>query len=124
MYQPFQKIHFGIFFFNPTQSKYSINSYDRIPTFARLGLRYDISDKVQLITEIEQILNQSLIFKGGVKYQIHDILSLSIGAANNPVYLTFGTGIKLKKINVDFAASIHQVLGVTPHLSISIPIEK
>jgi hypothetical protein len=124
LYQPFSKWHFGMFIFNPNQSKYSFISYDRIPTFVRFGVSYDVSDKVQFISETEQILNQSLVLRGGIKYQIHEILSLSIGAANNPVYLTFGTGIKLKSFKVDFAASVHQVLGVSPHLSISFPLNK
>ena len=124
LYQPFQKWHFGMFIFNPTQSKYSLNSSERIPTFARVGVSYAISDKVQIISETEQTLNQNLVWRGGLKYQIHEILSLSIGAANNPVYLTFGTGIKLKNFKFDFATSVHQVLGVSPHLSISFPVEK
>jgi hypothetical protein len=124
IYQPFQKWQIGMFVFNPTQSRYSVNSYDRIPTYARFGASYEISDKVQFISEIEQTLNQNLVLRGGIKYQIHEILSLSIGAANNPVYLTFGTGIKLKNYKVDFAMSTHQILGVSPHLSISFPVEK
>ncbi len=123
-YQPFLKWHLGMFIFNPTQSKYSLISYDRIPTYARFGASYDVSDKVQIISETEQTLNQNIVLRGGIKYQIHEIFSLSIGAANNPVYITFGTGIKLKNFKVDFAASIHQLLGISPHLSVSFPIEK
>jgi hypothetical protein len=52
------------------------------------------------------------------------VLSLSIGSANNPVYLTFGTGVKLKQFQIDFAASFHQILGFSPHLGLSFPVQK
>lgn len=124
LYHPFSKWHLGMFIFNPTQSKYTEYSYDRIPTYARFGVSYDISDKVKFVTEAEQILNQKIVLRGGIKYQIHKILSLSLGAATNPVFVTFGTGIKLKNFKVDFAASFHQVLGISPHLSISFPVNR
>ena len=123
-YHPFSKWQVGVFVFNPTQSKYSTNSYDKVPTYARIGTSYTISDKVKFITEFDQKLNQDLVFRGGVNYQIHKQLSLSIGAANNPDYLTFGTGIYIKKSKIDFAISIHQILGISPHLSISLPVNK
>jgi hypothetical protein len=124
LYQATQALTIGLFIFNPTQSYYSTNTIERIPTYARFGVSYSVSEKVKLLGEAEQILNQKMVLRGGVLYQIHEILSLSVGAANNPVYYSFGTGIKLKPFKIDFAASYHEVLGVSPHLSVSFPVKK
>lgn len=124
LYKVNSKCHLGLFIFNPTQSKYSTQSIDKIPTYARIGVDYNVSEKVKLLGEVDQTLNQKLVLRGGIKYQIHEVLSLSIGAANNPAYLTFGTGIKLKQLKVDFAASFHQTLGFSPHVGLSFPVQK
>jgi hypothetical protein len=44
-----------------------------------------------------------------------------MGAADNPVYLTLGASFKLRTCKLDYAASFHEVLGYTPHLSLSFP---
>lgn len=124
LYQASSKIKLGLYIFNPTQSRYSVNTSERIPTYSRFGIEYLISDKVKLLAETEQQLNQKSVFRGGIHYQLHPMLSLSAGAANNPVYVTFGTGVTLKQFKVDFAASVHEVLGFTPHLSIIFPAHK
>ncbi|MFI5221970.1 MAG: hypothetical protein ACHQK8_06580, partial [Bacteroidia bacterium] len=87
-YKPIRKIQFGLYVFNPTQNKYSSLSYDKMPTIARIGTTYEVSDKVDLLLETEQTLNQQLFFRGGIKYRMNEIFSVSIGAANVPVIYT------------------------------------
>jgi len=118
------KLHFGIFILNPAQNKYSVSGNEKIPTLARLGIEYSISDKLRLILETEQMLNADLVYRGGIKYQIHELFLVSVGAANNPVYLTFGCGIKLKQFKINYAAAIHEVLGYSPHLDLIFSAEK
>jgi hypothetical protein len=124
LYQATTALTFGIYVFNPTQSFYSANTKERIPTIARAGVTYDVSDKLQMLGEAEETLNQKIILRGGLKYRIHEHLLLSAGAANNPVYLTFGAGVNMKYMRIDFAAGIHQVLGLTPYLAIVFPPDK
>jgi hypothetical protein len=69
-------------------------------------------------------LNRQLVVRSGVHYQLHEKVSLSIGAATNPLYYTFGTSLKWKRLQMDFATSIHEVLGITPHLGLSFPVKK
>lgn len=123
LYRISSKLKLGLFLFNPTRSKYAEQLQERIPTFVRLGLAHDVSDKLQLTAETEQVLDRKTVWRGGVRYQLHEILSLAVGASNNPVYYTFGTGIRLKAFRMDFAASMHEVLGLTPHLGLSYPVQ-
>jgi long-subunit fatty acid transport protein len=124
MYQISAALRLGVFVFNPTQSKYSTHSIDKIPTYSRIGLAYDVSEKLHLLGEVEQTLNRKTIMRAGIHYQLHDNMSLSVGGANNPVYYTFGTSIKWKILHMDFAASVHEILGVTPHIGLSFPVKK
>jgi hypothetical protein len=122
--KPISNIRLGFTLFNPTQNAYGDGIQEKIPSFAKLGCAYDLSDKITLHSEADQAVNQKLIMRGGVLYKIHPVFHLAIGAASNPVYYTAGATFLLKTLKIDFATSIHQVLGITPHLSLSLPIHK
>jgi hypothetical protein len=122
--KPLPKLTLGFVVFNPTQSTFGKNTTEKVPTYARLGVGYTLSKKVKMILEADQHLNAATIWRFGLNYQIHEVLSLSMGAATNPSCYTFGSGILLKKVKVDIAVSIHEVLGFTPHLGVSFPIVK
>jgi hypothetical protein len=120
---PISKLSIGFVVFNPTQTTYGKNINEKIPGYARLGMRYMVSEKLKLITEADQQLNSKLVVRLGLDYQLHEIMHLAIGAATNPTYLTFGTTIMVKKMRVDFAVSKHEILGITPHLGILFPVK-
>jgi hypothetical protein len=122
--KPLSKLSLAFVVFNPTQSTYGKNSKDPIPTYARLGCGYTLTEKVKLVAEADQQLNTKLIWRGGVYYQIHEVLALAMGVSNNATHFTFGTSLKLKKVKVDIAVSVHEVLGITPHLAIVFPVVK
>lgn len=122
--KPFNKLNLGFMVFNPAQNTYGKHTTEKIPSYARLGCAYDLSDKVTLHAETDQRLNQRLMLRGGVYYKIHEQFHLAIGVATHPTYYTFGTVLLVKKIRLDLATSIHEVLGFTPHLGISFPVAK
>ncbi len=121
-YKPQKNLTVGMLLFNPTQNKYSTNAVDKIPTFARLGLRYELNKKIQLLAESNKTLGEDLINRFGIDYQILPSFALRCGFANNPLYYTFGCSIKYKKTHFDFASSVHEILGLSPHFSMSMPI--
>jgi hypothetical protein len=122
--KPIPKLTIGFVVFNPTQATYGKNTTDHIPTYARLGCGYKVSEKVSLNIEADQSLHQQLIWRVGIYYRIHQMIHLGMGAATNPSYYTFGTALTLKNMKVDMAVSLHEVLGFTPHLGLSFPITK
>lgn len=89
-----------------------------IPTVFGLGFRYNISEKIFISC---QTIKKDLIkpeFGAGIEYKIFEVLYLRTGLITNPIQSSFGFGLKAKKIGVDFAGSIHPVLGLTPKISI------
>ncbi len=121
---PVRNIILGMVLFNPTQAKYGTQTSERIPAYARLGCTYQVSDKVKLMIEADQQLEQQLCWRGGVQYHVHEVLTLALGAAARPTYYTFGVGLKVNTFQLDLASGIHEVLGFTPHLGLTMPIQK
>jgi hypothetical protein len=119
MVKPIIGMRIGFTVFNITQQTYPNATPEAIQPYAKLGLAYDVSEKITLHTEADQVLNQDIIIRGGILYKIHPIVQLALGAASKPVYYTGGTSLLIKKLRLDIAVSIHEVLGVTPHIGIS-----
>lgn len=121
MFKPVRKVALALFIFNPTQSRYSGNSTDFIPTFVRAGLSYHVNKQVQVLVEADKAHGQDVLFRSGINYKVLSNLSLRAGASNNPVYVTFGFGTAFRNIGLDFSVSVHDVLGYSPHLSFILP---
>jgi len=111
-----KKLQFGLLLFNPTQSKYNINSHGNVPTFGRIGVKYLVNKYVYLTADADKTLLQDLVIRSGINYTLHPNFELSLGYANNPNYITFGFSSKLKQFDILFASSFHQTLGLTPHI--------
>jgi hypothetical protein len=123
-YKATEHLSLGIYVFNPTRSRYALALSDPIPTFARAGVTYQLAVRVKLCVEAEQQLNQSPVWRGGIRYQLNEVIELGIGGASNPTYFTAGCRMQLRKLKFDLATSFHSILGLTPHLGLSIPLAK
>jgi hypothetical protein len=121
-YKPMSSLVIGFYLFNPAQQKYSVALVDPVPTYARIGMAYDLSKKVRTLVEFEQMLDQKPVFRGGVRYHPHPAVWVSMGASSQPALYTMGAGILLKQFRIDMAMAIHQVVGITPQLSLAYPI--
>ena len=105
--------------YNPTQSKLTDFDQDRLPSIMRLGLKYQLSKKVFLAAEAEKDLYNKVRLRSGIEYQAAEILFLRAGVSGNPLNSSFGFGLKLKKLLVDFAGTFHPTLGFTPQFSLT-----
>ncbi len=113
-----RELSLGVHVYNPIRAKISSYQNEKTPTIMRLGFSYVPSEKLLLCIEVEKDIDHKPVFKTGIEYELINKLFLRAGIATNPTYNTFGIGIDLKNIKIDFASSIHTVLGYTPHLSI------
>ncbi|MFY7732306.1 MAG: hypothetical protein ACOVSR_02400 [Bacteroidia bacterium] len=113
-----KNLQLGVLLFNPTQSNYHINTYGKVNTFGRIGVKYQVNKSVYLIGDLDKTLEQETILRGGINYSFHPNFDLSLGYANNPNYLTLGFNAKVKKMDLAFAASMHEILGFTPHIGL------
>lgn len=121
-YQPVSKIKVAFMIFNPNQQQLSNKVSDKVPTYARFGVSYQVNEKVDVLAETEQALEQKTIFRSGIKYHVNKRISFAVGASSQPVLFTFGTTVKTNKVAIDFAAQVHQILGVIPQFSLRLPI--
>ena len=105
--------------YNPINSK--VAGLDRLPNLVKIGVGYSPSDKVTLTGELEKdIYNFPLVGKIGVEYRPMKALAIRAGfAANQPTMASFGLGLYLQGLRIDVASSYHQILGLTPSVSIS-----
>lgn len=109
----------GASIFNPirTQEQDSIGIVNS--TKFNFGLSYLFSEKILIATEIEKDFQENAAVKVGLDYRIIEPVSLRLGVSTAPTLNSFGIGIHLKQIRLDFAASYHQVLGFTPTFSMN-----
>jgi hypothetical protein len=113
-----KNLQLGVLLFNPTQSNYHINTYGKVNTFGRIGVKYQVNKSVYLIGDLDKTFEQETILRGGINYALHPNFDLSLGYANNPNYLTFGFNAKIKQMDLTFAASMHEILGFTTHIGL------
>ncbi len=121
-----QHLRMGVHLYNPTRTKLAEYNDERIPTIMKLGFAYSFSDKVTCLVESEKDLSYRALFKFGIEYRIIKELYLrtgilhlpSINVMTNYSILSFGFGLNIKKLTLDFASTLHPALGFTPHISL------
>lgn len=117
------QVSFGFSVLNLNQAKLVPEQNDRFSTYLRLGLVYNVSSKVILLAEAEKEISSKLRPKGAMEYQFSEKFFLRIGAAANPVELTFGTGLVFNKtIKLDVGTAWDQRLGWSPHVGLTIDL--
>jgi hypothetical protein len=117
IYRITSHLSLGAHLFNPGQAKIGDYADERIPTIFRTGLAWTFSEKVMLVAETEKNINDPAMFRAGVEYRIIAPLYLRGGIGTHPASNSFGFGLVLGNLNIDFATSFHYVLGYSPQLS-------
>lgn len=118
IYEPIEGLRIGAHIFNPTRTRISQHSPQRIPTIFRLGMAYHFSDRVLATIETEKDLERDPVFKAGIEYGITEKIFVRGGIGTEPTTNAFGIGIYLGSLKMDIAASFHNVLGYSPQASL------
>lgn len=119
LYSPSKNIDIGAHIHNPIRTQITSDEKDNLPSIVKIGLAYHPEDEgFTLLGEVEKDIDRSAILKFGIDYQLIDKLSLRAGISTNPAYSSFGLGLNLGKIVLDFANRFHPVLGYSPHVSL------
>jgi hypothetical protein len=108
----------GAHIYNPARARLSHYDNERVPTIMRLGLTYQVNEKALITAETQKDTDNKAVIKAGMEYRVVEQLYLRAGIATNPAMNTFGFGIYHKQFKIDFASSIHSVLGYSPMVSI------
>lgn len=108
----------GGYLYNPVRQEISQNEY--APTLFLLGVRYQPSEQVQLLMEIEKDIDFAARVKAGIAYQLGEYLVLRSGIRTQPTNFSFGVGIPIgDNIYIDIGAWQHQQLGTSPLFNLS-----
>ncbi len=112
-----KKINLGAHVFNPIMVKLNDYQDERIPAILNLGVEYRASQKFRALLEVESDIYNSPIFKAGAEYMATDMLFIRAGLSNNPNIYSFGFGLKINTIKLEFSSTMHQILGYSPQFS-------
>ncbi len=116
LYEPVDNFLIGGHLYNITRSKIANYDDERIPSSLTFGLGYRFTPKFFITTECEKDLDNPIMFRVGLDYNILKNVYVRGGVATSPNYATFGIGYVLKKFKVDVSFSYHQILGYSPHV--------
>lgn len=121
-----KKMTIGFYVFNPVHSVLSdYNGYtEYVPVVLRFGVAYQFSDKFVLEVETEKDLHYDAILRMGCDYKINERFFVRGGLSTGVVLYSIGVGTKWNGFTFDIASSFHQVLGVTPAVSLSYDFPK
>ena len=117
--KPIKGLTIGAHVFNPTRTKLADYNNERVPTIFRLGGNYNFSDKVTLAIETEKDIAQKAIFKAGIEYKPANGFYLRAGIGTHPTLNSFGFGVNIKNLKLDFSSNYNQILGISPQFGLT-----
>lgn len=116
-----KKMTIGVFAFNPIHTILSdYNGYNEyVPVVLKFGLSYKFSEKFTLLSEAEKDLHFDPILRVGGDFKLNDHFFIRGGMSTGVVQYSIGVGTVWNGFTFDIASSFHQVLGVTPTVSLN-----
>lgn len=112
------KLKLAFHLYNPTKAKLANYNNERVPTIAKLGLGYSVSNKLDALIEVEKDLIHKPMVRVGIEYHPVKILYIRAGVSTNPALNAAGFGLLWKKVRLDMAVNFHPQLGYTPNLGL------
>ncbi len=113
-----KEIRLGVHVFSPRNIEF-VEDFT-IPTIYKAGIIYTPSSKTFLSLELEKDLDFPLRIRTGLEYRFIDAFYMRVGTATAPSLVSLGLGVKVPSgLQVDIASAYHQVLGITPSLSMT-----
>jgi len=110
----------GFHLYNPARMKMitynEVKEY--IPTLLRLGMAYDFKKKCIVGFDIEKNLETKMQYLAGIEYIFADYFILRGGMRLPDFSLSLGMGTQVKNLVIDFAASYHSYLGISPQITV------
>lgn len=119
-----EKIKFGAYIFNLTQSRLYSTPVEPLPVDMKVGLAYQPLAKLKLLFEVEKEMDFDPLKKAGLEYQALKGLFVRTGVTFDPVKNYFGLGFYRKRLMVDYAFNNHNRLGLSHHISLGYKLSK
>ncbi|HPE35087.1 MAG TPA: hypothetical protein PLI65_09845 [Bacteroidales bacterium] len=111
-------LNIGAHVFNPVNVKLLEYADERVPAVFKVGAAWSLDANIVLTAEVEKETDFDPVVKFGAEYRVIEEIYVRGGISTNPGQYSFGFGLNFKKLKVDFASSVHQVLGWSPQISL------
>jgi hypothetical protein len=121
---PFSNFQIGIHLINPNNQKITKSPDEDIPSVFRMGIAYIMGANLLMAVEIEKSSYLPLSYSTGFEYILVRDFHLRFGIGTKPNLYAFGLGCTTNRITIDLAFSHHQLLGYSPHISITYCINR
>lgn len=117
-YAPTDGFAVGFKAFNPIAVFSDSEQSICIPALFCLGFMYRLMDELLAVAEVEKSLYQLATLRLGLEYSFLENYAFQIGVNTQPVIYSFGFGLRWEHFGADISAEFHNVLGLTPQLSV------
>jgi len=117
-YRVNEKWQLGAHLFNPVRQKAGLYE-EAAPCILRLGAAWRFSENLLFCLEAEKDLEQQVMPKMAIEYELVPLLFLRTGIALEPVLNSFGVGYCWQELQADLAFSFHPSLGQVSNFSLT-----
>ncbi len=122
---PVANLIIALHIYNPAHQKFSNLNSEPVPVMIRAGAGYRMAEDVLVCFEMITRSGNDPAFLTGLEYLVSGSLYVRMGIRfGEYTQASFGIGFRLKSLQVDIAASKHNVLGYSPAVSIAYSLEK
>jgi len=115
----------GFSAYNVNRAQFQVQGpQEPIPGIVRGGLAYQASEQVMVVLDLVKDIDHPLSYRGGLEYQLNDLIRARAGVSTEPLTLNLGIGLAWKEFIFDFASSYTERAGYSPHISLSYKFNK
>jgi len=114
-YEILDKLTTGIHIFNPIRA--TIGTQE-LPAILQIGLTYRPTNYIAISGSVEKDSTLPYTIRMGLEYQVLEKIQFRAGFNSNPNRLSFGLGYTVNRMQLNVAASYHDVLGFSPALGV------
>jgi len=106
----------GLQCFNPVNTRWT-GTGEHLPVMIRGGFSYKPESSIIICGEILKSTAMPAVISAGCEYGFREKVFFRAGVSSGPARLTFGAGIRLRRLMIDIASSMHAYLGFSPLVS-------
>ncbi|HBG71834.1 MAG: hypothetical protein A2W93_12790 [Bacteroidetes bacterium GWF2_43_63] len=117
------KISLGTAIFNPVQVELNENTGEQLPASISLGMTFRPDKVLMLSADVVKEQYEPASLRAGFLYSIGETFCLRAGFSTGPFTVSGGAGLKFNNLMIDISTSYHQVLGISPAITLSYSFE-
>jgi len=118
------KIALGTSVFNPVQVKLNETTGEQLPASISLGMTFSPDKILMLSADVVKEQYEPASLRAGFRYLMGETFCLRAGFSTGPFLVSGGAGLKFNTLMIDISTAYHQVLGISPSITISYAFDK